>query len=174
MKELKSMFLESYNQHSDEIFRFAFFRLGDREKAKDLTQEVFMKMWLYLSNGNTVNNPRSFLYKTVSNLVIDEYRKRERTENKVESLDSLSDEGFDLGFDDIDSWINKIDGKKIIDKIKELPDFYTEVIFLRYVEEKTISEITKITGQTENAVSVSINRGLKKLKDLVEEKEKNI
>ncbi len=172
MKDIQNMFLDSFKLYSDEIFRFAFFRLDDREKAKDIVQEVFMKTWLYLSKGNDIKNMRAFLYKTANNLVIDEYRKSNRS-NQIESIDEKFEDGYDVGFDDTKSWSDKIDGEKVIKLANLLPDLYSEVIFLKYVEEKTISEISVITGQTENSVSVRINRAIKKLKELVlEEKQK--
>lgn len=166
------MFLESYNLHSDEVFRFALFKLGDREKAKDVTQETFMKMWLYLSKGNEVKNTRAFLYKIIGNLVIDEYRKTNRRGGRTQSLDTLSDLGYEVGFDDTASWVDKIDGAQALALLQELPDVYAEVLFLKYVEEKTIMEISEITGNTDNAIGVRINRGIKKLKDIILAKQK--
>lgn len=170
MKDIQNMFLDSFKLYSDEIFRFTFFRLNDREKAKDFTQEVFMKTWLFLSKGNDIKNIRAFLYKIANNLVVDEYRKSNRN-NQVESLDEKFEDGYDVGFDDTESWLDKIDGEKVIKLVTLLPNLYSEVIFLKYVEEKTISEISVITGQTENSVSVRINRAIKKLKELVLEEQ---
>lgn len=171
MKDLEQMFLTSYNLYSDEIFRFIFFKLSDREKAKDITQEVFMKTWLFISKNGKIENMRAFLYKIAGNMVIDEYRRSERKDNKMQSIDVLSELGFEPSFDDTDSWINKMDGEKVLEVVSELPDIYSEVIFLKYVEEKNIKEIGEIIGQTENTVSVRINRGIKKLKSIIEEKQ---
>lgn len=172
MKDTKTMFLESYNLYSDEVFRFALFKLSDREKAKDVAQEAFMKMWLYLSKGNEIKNARAFLYKIAGNLVIDEYRKTNRRDGRTQSLDTLSDLGYDVAFDDTASWADKIDGAQALALLQELPDVYAEVLFLKYVEEKTILEIGEITGDTDNAISVRINRGMKKLKDIILAKQK--
>lgn len=172
MKDTKIMFLESYNLYSDEIFRFVLFKLSDREKAKDVVQEVFMKMWIFLAKGEKVKNTRAFLYKIASNLVIDEYKKIDRRGSKTQSLDFLSDLGYDIGFDDTESWVDKIDGAQALALLQELPDVYAEVLFLKYVEEKTILEISQITGDTDNAIGVRINRGIKKLKDIILAKQK--
>lgn len=172
MKDLEQMFLNAYNLHSDEIFRFIFFKLSDREKAKDMTQETFMKTWLYLSKGDKIENIKAFLYRIARNLVIDEYRKNERRGGSMQSLDILSELGFEVGFDDTQTLIDIIDGKKILALIPDLPDTYSEVIFMKYVEEKSITEISEIISETENTVSVRINRGMKKLKELTEEKQK--
>src|SRR3989344_6754531 len=109
MKDLEKTFLDTYNTYSDQIFRFVFFKLNDREKAKDFTQEVFMKTWLYISKNGLVENDKAFLYKIANNLVIDEYRKKGRV--NVKSLDELLEDGLDLGEDESEAMIDKIDAE---------------------------------------------------------------
>lgn len=165
---LEKMFLDTYQTYSDAIFRFIFFKIDNRERALDLTQEAFMKAWMQLSRDGGVQNMRAFLYKVASNLVIDEYRKRGRSQG--ESLDAMSEDGFEPKAEsEIDSLINKIDGAKVMQKIQDLPQIYSEVIFLKYTEELSISEISENLGVSENVVSVRLNRAIKKLKEMVEE-----
>lgn len=166
MEEPEEKLLEAYNLYSDEIFRFSLFKLNNREKAKDILQETFMKTWLYISKGGEINNMRAFLYRTAGNTIIDEYRKQNRTDNKLESLEDMSEYGFDPGFDDIESLIDKIDGEQAMAMIHQLPEIYSEVLFLRYSGNQSIPEIAEILGQTENTISVRINRGIKKLREI--------
>jgi RNA polymerase sigma-70 factor (ECF subfamily) len=53
---------------------------------------------------------------------------------------------------------------RLEEALKELPDEYRQVIVLRYINELRPQEIASITGETENTVSVRINRGIKKLR----------
>lgn len=164
-------FLDSYRAYSDEIFRFVFFKLSDREKAKDIVQDTYMRTWVFISRDGKIDNMRAFLYKTAGNIVIDEYRRQSRRDNKNESLETLSEEfGYDPGFDDTDSLIDKLDGRQVMGMIKELPEVYAEVVFLRYVENKNIPEIAELVGRPDNTVSVQLNRGLKKLREMINQK----
>lgn len=173
MEKPEKIFFDSYNAHSDEIFRFILFKLSDRERAKDIVQDVFMKTWIYISRNGKIDNMRAFLYKTAGNAVIDEYRRQNRKDSRHESLEVLSEEsGYDPGFDASDSLIDNIDGKQAMEMIKELPAIYAEVLFLRYTENKNISEIAEVTGQSHNAVSVALNRGIKKLKEMIADRYK--
>jgi RNA polymerase sigma-70 factor, ECF subfamily len=174
MEDLEKTFFDSYNAYSDEIFRFILFKLSDREKAKDVVQNVFMRMWLYISKNGKIDNTRAFLYKAAGNAVIDEYRRQDRKENKLMSLEILSESGYDPGFNDVDHLIDKIDGQQVMTLIKELPEIYAESLFLRYVENKSIAEIAAITNRSDNAISVQLNRGLKKLREMILDKYKNM
>jgi RNA polymerase sigma-70 factor (ECF subfamily) len=162
MDDTKQTFLRAFEEQSDALFRHAFFKIGDREMAKDILQDTFMKTWDYIMSGKEIANMRAFLYKTMGNLVIDLYRKK-----KTYSLDALNEAGFEPGGDDLPEE-EKFDGKIALSLLKNLPSSYQEVIFLRYVNGLNISEIAIITEDSENNISVKIHRGLKKLKELFE------
>lgn len=168
MKELEESFLKAHESHSNQIFRFIFFKLGDREKAKELIQETFMKTWIHISKNGEIENIRSFLYRVAGNLVIDEYRRNGRASSI--SLDYLTEEGYDFSNDEKESYVDRIDGAQILELLKSLPDSYSEVLFMRYVEELDITEIADSIGESNNVVSVRLNRGIKKLKEMVKDK----
>src|SRR3989344_4975700 len=91
---LKREVAKAYDDFADAIFRHCYFRLSNRERAKELMQETFMRVWGYIERGNTIEftKIKPFLYKTASNLIIDEYR---RNKNEV-SLDRLREDGFEV------------------------------------------------------------------------------
>ncbi len=166
----EAQFTVAFNEHADALFRYCHFKIADRETAKDVLQQTFMKTWLYMSEGNEVTNIKSFLYKTAGNLIIDYYRKK-----KPLSLDMLMEEGFDRGFDESKTLQNKLDGSTALKLLRKVPDGYREILFMRYVQELSLKEIAEITGETENNIAVKIHRGLIKVKELFykAENEKN-
>jgi RNA polymerase sigma-70 factor (ECF subfamily) len=161
---MKESFLAAYDQYADALFRHCLFKVHDREIAKDILQETFTKTWLYISRGNEVKNMRAFLYKTLNNLVIDQYRKKQ-----FSSLEDLSESGFEPRFED-GSVEDKIDGEMALKLLDRLPEMYKEAIFLRFVNGLELSEIADITGESENTIAVHVHRGLKQLKELFDER----
>jgi len=162
--QTEQQYLASYKAHSDSLFRYCYSKLGDRELAKDLTQEIFMKTWQYIAGGKKVENLKSFLFRTAHNAVIDEYRKKKTT-----SLDTMRDDGFDPGDASESAKSAEImhDGKQAIELIKKLPDTYRDAVFLQYVEQLSIGEIASILDESENNISVRIFRGIEKLKEII-------
>ncbi len=158
---IEKQFVRDCEEYSDALFRYCFFKVSDREIAKDLVQETFMKTWSYLAKGEKVDNIRAFFYRILSNLIIDEYRKK-----KTVSLDKLSLSGFDPVFVDSVDQENKMDGERAIGMLSEIPPMYRDVVFMRYVEDMTLAEIAKITKESENTVAVRVHRGLKKIKKI--------
>jgi len=68
----EKQFIDAYDKYSEAIFRHCYYRVFDRERAKDFVQETFCKTWKYIVDGNDIENIRAFLYKTANNLIIDE------------------------------------------------------------------------------------------------------
>jgi len=170
MRDLQRDFQHAFEAYNDELFRHASMRLKDRDRAIELTQECFMKVWEYAQKGGEIRELRPFLYRTLRHLIIDEYRRK-----KPVSLEAMAE-----GFEDknveallppdqsntLEAAIERFDGVAALAALQELPDTYRES--LRYVEGLSPQEIGKIVGESENAVSVRIHRGLKKLKEMLD------
>jgi RNA polymerase sigma-70 factor (ECF subfamily) len=67
----------------------------------------------------------------------------------------------------LETAIDRFDGKRALAALEQLPDLYKEVLILRYVESLSPKEIAQSIGESENAVSVRIHRGLKKLQAIL-------
>lgn len=156
-------FTKAYEELSDAIFRHCYFRIGDKEKAKDLMQSTFTKSWQYISQGTEVQNLRLFLYRVANNLIIDEYRKK-----KEVSLDNLMDKGFDFGFEERGKMDKNIDAKEAITVFNQIDEKYRTAVMMRYIDEMSPKEIAEAIGESENSVSVRIHRGLKQAKELLD------
>ena len=132
-------FTEVYDKYADLIFRHCFFRVHERELAKELMQETFIKGWKYISDGKEVENIKALLYKIATNLVID-HSRREKNKKRI-SLDYLLEQGFEPGEDKSDRIKNKMDAENALTVVTKLKNKYQEVVLLRYVEDLSIKEI---------------------------------
>lgn len=163
----EQQFLKLYDEFSDLVFRHCYFRVSDREKAKDLTQETFKKLWICMSEGITIRHNKAFIFKITNNLIIDSYRKK-----KDESLDKLQEEaGFDPANHDHENILNMISGHELIKLLDSLKSEYRDAIVMRYIDDLTPKEIAVITGESENVISVRIHRGLQKIKTIIQSHE---
>lgn len=150
----------AHHDYARNLNLYAAFKLGDQEIAEDLVQATFMKTWNYLVGGGKIDLMKAFLYHVLNDLIIDEYRK-----NKPTSLDLLIGKGFEPTTSIIAPF-SILDGKAIILLIQQLPEPYSKIMRMKYVQDLSLKEISLITGQTKNAVAVQIHRGIKKLKAL--------
>lgn len=168
--DAEQAFTKAYEEYADALFRHCCFRVSNRERALELTQETFMKTWDAVSQGKQIENHKAFLFRVLNNLIIDEYRKK-----KSSSLDALLEqegvtEGnfIDLQTGSLEEEVEKIElnlqSERLEKALKELPESYRSVVVMRFMNDLRPKEIASILGESENAVSVRINRGVKKLR----------
>lgn len=163
-------FLRAFDQYADALFRHASFGLSNRERAQDLTQETFIKAWDYIRSGKEIENWKSFLYRVMNNLIIDEYRRR-----KSVSLDALMEENS-LHANALVSTGSRrereeeFDGELLTGRVRTLMQTMLPrertLLTLRYVEGRSPKEIAASLGISENAVSVRIHRAVERLRKL--------
>lgn len=158
--ELKEHFLEVYDDYADALFRFCALKVSGRSVAEDLTQETFMRYWQQLRNGTEIGNDRAFLYAVARNLIIDWYRKR-----KEQSLDAMTEEGFEFASDDHSRVKEHAEVREVLGVVNELDEPSREALTLRFVDGLSPKDIAALTGESANAVSVRINRALKKVRE---------
>lgn len=158
--EANDYFLQTYDTYADAIFRFALVKVSDKERAEDITQEVFMRFWQALRKGTVLRNDRALLYAIARNLIIDWYRKK-----KEVSLDALSEEGFEARGTDGVPILHNAMNEEVLAVINTLDTPSRECLLLRFVEGFSPAEIAELSGETPNAISVRINRGLKKVRE---------
>jgi len=163
-------FAKAFDDYSDELFRHCMMRVGDRERALELTQEAFLRAMEYAHKGQDIAQMRAFLYRTLRHLIIDEYRRKKSVSleaiaqaHEVEPEDLLPHDETNT----LEAAIDRFDGKVVMAAIKELPDAYAEVVTMRYVEGLSPTEIAEILGESQTAVSVRVHRALKKLRALL-------
>tara|TARA_B100000508_G_scaffold141060_1_gene145740 strand:- start:1626 stop:2225 length:600 start_codon:yes stop_codon:yes gene_type:complete len=166
----ETRFLKAFDEYSDALFRHARLRISNQERSVDLVHDTFTKVWSYIREGYEVENFRPFLYKVLNNLIIDEYRKRkEQSLDAMMEIDGVDEGSFEeLSESSVEVLAATIDGRKAFELLEELPDQYREVIIYRFVDQLGPREISELTEESENVISVRIHRGLKMLRQKIE------
>lgn len=155
------MFLQYFEELSDPLFRHVYFRISDREVAKDIVQDVFMKTWNEIQKGNVIDNMKAFLYRVANNTVIDYYRK-----SKSSSLDVLLEDGYDPVGDDDSGILAFAELSIATEALQKLSPSDRAVLVMRHVDGMSPKEISEQIGESENVVSVRIHRATSRLKKI--------
>ncbi len=158
-----------YDKYQPNIFRFIFLKVSRREEAEDLTHQVFLNAWQNIEAFEDQGLPlSSWLYKIARNKVIDYYR----TKKSIASIENVPEDYFETSQDGgMEQIGNKIETEGIYKALKKLSAEYQEIIIMRFVEELSPREISKITGKKSGAIRVLQFRALRRLKKILEENE---
>jgi RNA polymerase sigma factor (sigma-70 family) len=149
-------FNKSVDDYSDGLYRFILKNIKDEEKAKDIIQDTYEKLWTKISNVS-YQKVKSYLFTAAYHTMIDTIRKEKRLED------------FEKVNADMYSHTRQYTGlsEMLEEAVNKLPHDQRSVILLRDYEGYSYEEIADITGLNESQVKVYIYRGRMFLKKYI-------
>jgi RNA polymerase sigma-70 factor (ECF subfamily) len=162
-------FGEMYDLYVTPIYRFIYLKVSSRPDAEDLTSDVFLRTWQYVTTTDkSIGNFRALVYRIARIAVIDFYRRRAKQElaSDDEMLSQVVDERQQSLLQEIDI---SIDVDKVHLVLQQMKDDYREVIILRYIEQLSVRDIAIILGKSSGAVRVLLSRSLKVARGLLDQ-----
>jgi RNA polymerase sigma factor (sigma-70 family) len=141
---------------ADGIYRFILKNIKDGEKAKDIVQETFEKLWIKLDTVDFTKS-KSYLFTTAYHTMIDMLRKDKRMTSFTDQMSA--DMIHTSQYSDLNEVLHQA--------IENLPEAQKSVVMLRDYEGYSYEEISEITGLSEAQVKVYIFRARVFLKQYI-------
>lgn len=147
---------ECVDRHADGVYRFVLKNLRDEDKARDVVQDSFEKMWMKLADIDG-SKARSYLFSTAYHTMIDYLRRERFSSGMSESV--YNGHSHTNGYSDL---------KEVLEEaVARLPDIQRSVVLLRDYEGYSYQEIGEVTGLSESQVKVYIYRARIALKNYI-------
>lgn len=147
---------KSIDDFSDGIYRFILKNTRDEEKAKDVVQDTYEKLWTKVDEVSA-EKVKAYLFTTAYHTMIDMIRKEKRmTVLEEDRHDSHVAAGVYTGLSQL-----------LNEAVAKLPEDQRSVIMLRDYEGYSYEEIAGITGLSASQVKVYIFRGRMFLKNYI-------
>ena len=139
----------------NKLFRFALRMLGDEDDAKDIVQEVFIRVWNGRDQMDQIQNMEAWCMRITKNLSLDKLRAVQR--KGTQSLESSFNVQHTDGTPDVKTEMSE-SMQHVSQFIAALPEKQRQVIHLRDVEGYTYHEICDILEIDMNQVKVNLFR----------------
>jgi RNA polymerase sigma-70 factor (ECF subfamily) len=158
-------FGEIVTRYDQRLLNFVYRTIGDRERAQDLVQETFVRVYRHLHRFDQSKKFSTWIYTIASNLAKNELRNRSRnplvlfqTIKKNWDADHRPLEWEDTQYKPDDLFRKRHLKQKVEEAVKLLPEHHRIVFVLRELEGKTYEEIADITGCNLGTVKSRLNR----------------
>jgi RNA polymerase sigma-70 factor (ECF subfamily) len=167
-------FEELVVRYQTRLLNFIYRTVGDRERAEDLVQEVFIRVYRHLHRFDRSKKFSTWAYTIASNLAKNELRNRSR--NPLVLFQTVKknwqDEDRPLEFEDSttrpDDMYRKRHLRQVVeDSVAKLPEHHRDVFVLRELEGKSYEEIAEITGCNLGTVKSRLNRARNSFAEIV-------
>ena len=158
-------FEELVSRYQVRLLNFIYRTIGDRDRAEDLVQEVFIRVYRHIARFDRSKKFSTWIYTIASNLAKNELRNRSRSPLVLfQAIKAkFEDEDRPLQFEDLhtrpDDLFRKRHLREMVEaSVAQLPAHHREVFVLRELEGKSYEEIAEITGVNLGTVKSRLNR----------------
>src|SRR5512140_441960 len=153
------------DRYQTRLLNFIYRTVGARERAEDLVQEVFVRVYRHLARFDRSKKFSTWVYTIASNLAKNELRNRAR--NPLVYFQTMTsgwdDEERPLEFEDVnarpDDAFDRRHLREIVDAaVRRLPAHHRQVFVLRELEGRSYEEIAEMTKCNLGTVKSRLNR----------------
>ena len=157
-----------FNLYFNQIVGFCTEFIKDRDQAKNIAQEAFLKLWLNKEKVQKINGIRAFLYTSAKSDCLNLFRHKKVVQKYFDSSLRKREESLNvevLNAMNFDTVMLKELEDLIEGSVNELPDRCKQVFKMRRVEFKKNKEIAVELDISIKAVEANMTRALKHLKN---------
>ena len=154
-----------YDLFLERVYRYLYFRIGNRTDAEDLSEVVFLKAWEAMPRFRWQGRPFiAWLFRLAHNVLVDHLRSRRPTT-------SIHDEErpLDLPSEVAESELARgIDAVMLANAISQLTPEQQQVITLKFIDGMDNPEIANLMDKREGAIRALQLRALLSLRRVLE------
>jgi RNA polymerase sigma-70 factor (ECF subfamily) len=160
----KKALAQIYEQHSPEIFRYAYRMLDTKDLAEDCVADTFLRLLIAVRGGMVAENTRAYLFRIAHNWITDHYRRQPPFQISVE-------EDLRVNHEENPSHLvtQELDRQRIRSALLQLTVEQRQVIELRFMENCSHLEVAAVLGKTVEATRALQKRAVEALRQLLAE-----
>ena len=164
------------NRHQTSVLNLIYRFIGDRTQAKDLAQEVFLRVWQAAGGYKPKAKFTTWIYRVTANLCFNELKSSRRKkwfsfhQSDEDSRNTIEETLSDSAPSAEDLLLEKERSRQISNALQSLPDNQRMALVLKRYDDLSYAEIAQIIGCSVSAVESLIVRA----KRTLQEKLKNL
>jgi RNA polymerase sigma-70 factor, ECF subfamily len=162
--ERRSLFNRVYAKYEKRVFAYCIYVVGDRDRANDVFQEVFIKTYNALHTLRDMDKMVNWLFRIARNECLNAMKVNQRNLRRNVDIDDPIHTAKVA--QEPDSYNDEFDHLRW--GIKQLPVEYREPLVLAEFEGLSMKEISQLTGTSVSNVKVRIHRAKQKLHALLQ------
>jgi RNA polymerase sigma-70 factor, ECF subfamily len=159
-----------YELHFERVYAFVAYRTHDRATAEDLTSEVFHKALANLPSYEWRGLPfAAWLFRIAANAVADQFKRTNREVPAFDDPPSLPSKASPQPSDPSGSDLEAVENRaRLLQLVGRLPEVQRQVVYQRFVQQRSIREIAQQLRKTEGAVKQLQFRAIQTLRAQME------
>jgi len=163
----EAAFHELVDQQTGAVFRTCYRVLGSVEEAEDAVQETFVLAYRALGTYRGEGPPGAWLARIAVRESWRRSRSRTREASRMAPLDDAVEATVPDPTDVARMVLAAEERAEVRRAVAQLPDPYREVVSLRFLADRSVADIARVTGRPEATIKTKLYRGLARLRPLL-------
>lgn len=159
-------FSQNVMVYSGKFYGYSYKLLGNQDEARDVVQDLYLKLWSLRHNLKGINNIEAFATTIIRNLCIDRLKKNKNTALHTEQYSKLISHDELSSFETIEA-DQEVKLELVRTALKKLPEIQQKVFIMRDFEEAEYDLISIELGMTPENVRVILSRARKGIREIV-------
>lgn len=152
--------------YSSKFYGYSYKILGDKEEARDVVQDLYIKLWSKRYDLKQISSIEAFATTIIRNLCIDRLKKIKTSSQHAENYMKLNSNEAQFQDNEGDEVELRVD--LVRKAINQLPEIQQKVFIMRDFEEKEFEDISFELGLTPENTRVILSRARKRVRELLE------
>ncbi|OEH93509.1 RNA polymerase sigma factor SigX [Bacillus solimangrovi] len=167
---MRDLFQHLYERYHQDLFRFIFYMVKNKEQTEDLVQEVYIRVLKSYERFEGRSSEKTWLFSIAKHVTIDWFRKQKNQS----VITGIEDEIISAIIEDEDPLPEDVvilneDIQLVYTCLHSCSEDQRMVVILRYLQSFSITETADVLGWTESKVKTTQHRAIKSLKGCMNE-----
>ncbi|OEV03396.1 ECF subfamily RNA polymerase sigma factor, BldN family [Streptomyces oceani] len=154
-----------YDQYSDTVYRYVYYRVGSRATAEDLTSETFLRALRRISTFTWQGRDFGAWLVTIARNLVADHFKSSRFRLEVTTGEMLDANEVERSPED--SVLETLSNAALLDSVRRLNPQQQECVTLRFLQGLTVAETARVMGKNEGAIKTLQYRAVRTLARLL-------
>ncbi|MFE6103759.1 ECF subfamily RNA polymerase sigma factor, BldN family [Streptomyces laurentii] len=156
-----------YDQYSDTVYRYIYYRVGGKATAEDLTSETFLRALRRISTFTWQGRDFGAWLVTIARNLVADHFKSSRFRLEVTTGEMLDANEVERSPED--SVLESLSNAALLDAVRRLNPQQQECVTLRFLQGLSVAETARVMGKNEGAIKTLQYRAVRTLARLLPE-----
>ncbi|MFF0549202.1 ECF subfamily RNA polymerase sigma factor, BldN family [Streptomyces sp. NPDC004311] len=156
-----------YDQYSDTVYRYIYYRVGGKATAEDLTSETFLRALRRISTFTWQGRDFGAWLVTIARNLVADHFKSSRFRLEVTTGEMLDANEVERSPED--SVLESLSNAALLEAVRKLNPQQQECVTLRFLQGLSVAETARVMGKNEGAIKTLQYRAVRTLARLLPE-----
>ncbi len=160
-------FAQIYDRYVDVVYRYVYYRIGDRPQAEDFTSETFVRALRRLDSFSYRGRDLGAWLVTIARNIIFDHVKSSRY--RLEVVTGEIDDASQVQEGPENAVLEHLESRRLLRCVKQLGSEQQECIVLRFLQGQSVAETADIMGKNDGAIKALQHRAVRRLAALLKD-----